>query len=149
MAKFDMKSEIQMSAPFTLALSGTTPAATSLVDTVDCEAVTFLVGTGTVTDAGDANGFSFEVQESDATAASGFTAVADSDLVGLESALQVTADTADNVAVGTIGYVGGKRYVRMVATGTTGTNATALVTAVKGKFKVSPPAATQAVIAAT
>ncbi len=149
MAKFDTRSGTQMCAINTLTLSGTTPAATNLVDMSGFEGCTFFVGTGTVTDAGTAAGFSFEVQESDTTAAADFTAVANADLVGLESALTVTTDSSDNVAVGSIGYVGGKRYVRVVATGTTGTDAAALVVAVKSKAEVQPGTATQAVVSAT
>jgi len=80
--------------------------------------------TGAVTDAGDATGFSVEIQESDTTAAADFAAVADADLIGTESDLAVTADGTDNVAVGSLGYVGTKRYVRVVVTGSTGTDAT-------------------------
>jgi hypothetical protein len=149
MGMIDKRNDTQVCALQTLTLSGTTPAATSLVDMQGFAACTFFVGTGTVTDAGDANGFSFEVQHSDTTAAAAFTAVADEDLTNLESTLTVTLDTADNVAVGSIGYVGTKRYVRLVATGTTGTNAAALVAPVKGSPTVAPPSATQAVLAAT
>jgi len=130
-------------------LSGTTPSAGNVIDMQGFESLTYTVCTGTVTDAGTTSGFSFEVQHSDTTAAADFTAVADADLVGLESALTVTADTSDGVPVGTIGYVGGKRYVRIVATGTTGTDAAVSVHGVKHRAEISPPASTAANIAAT
>lgn len=131
MAKFDMRNCAEYGLALSATLSGATPAAGDWIDMQGWEAVTFSVSTGTVTDAGTASGFAFEVQESDTTAAADATAVADADLIGLESALTVTDDTDDNVFVGTIGYRGDKRYVRIVATGTTGTNAAVTVQARK------------------
>lgn len=107
----------------TLALSGTTPAATSALDMQDVDAVNIDIHTNTVTDAGTASGFSFEIQESDDTVGANFTAVADADLTNAESLLTVTADTDDDAYIGSIGYIGSKRYLRVVGTGTTGTNA--------------------------
>jgi hypothetical protein len=107
-------------------LSGATPAAGDWIDMQGWQSLTFTVGTGTVTDAGTASGFAFEVQESDTTAAADATAVADADLIGTEAALTVTADGDDDKMIGSIGYRGSKRYVRLVATGTTGTNAVRL-----------------------
>lgn len=123
MAKFDMKNNTVIAAAINATLSGTTPSEGNIVDTLGYEAVTFAFHTGTVTDAGTASGFATEIQECDSTADASFTAVADADLVGLESALTVTSDTADGVASGLIGYVGKKRYVRAVVTGTAGTDA--------------------------
>ena len=149
MAKFDEKNNKTMAVGMSATLSGTTPAKGNIVDLKDHEAATFYLQTGTVTDAGDATGFSVEIQESDTTADAAFTAVADGNLIGLESALQVTLDTADTVPVGTIGYRGTKRYVRAVVTGSTGTNAIVLGTWTLSRAKVSPPAATMTSIAAT
>ena len=123
MHKCDMRSETTTAFGISATLSGTTPAAGNIIDVTDYQAATFLFQTGTVTDAGTADGFSVEVQESDTTAAAAFTAVASADLVGLETALTVTSNDDDNVAVGCIGYIGTKKYVRVVVTGTTGSNA--------------------------
>lgn len=131
MAKFDMRNCAEYGLALSATLSGATPAAGNWIDMQGWQAVTFSVSTGTVTDAGTASGFAFEVQESDTTAAADATAVVDADLIGLESALTVTSDDDDNKLVGTIGYRGGKRYVRIVATGTTGTNAVVTVQARK------------------
>lgn len=133
MATYDMKNNLQAAKGLSATLSGATPAKGNIVDMQGFEALTFAVQTGTVTDAGTASGFSFEVQESDTTADADFTAVADADLIGLESALTVTSDTADDDIIGTIGYNGAKRYVRIVATGTTGTDAKVNVIALKGR----------------
>ena len=149
MAQFDMRNNAEFGLGLSATLSGATPAAGDWIDMQGWEALTFTVSTGTVTDAGTASGFSFEVQESDTTAAADATAVADADLVGLESALTVTSDDADNTLVGSIGYIGGKRYVRIVATGTTGTNAAVTVHARKDKGAVMATATIDSGTAAT
>ena len=150
MAKHDMKSNTVIAKAIQATLSGTTPSKGNIVDTLGYEAVTFCFMTGTVTDAGTASGFSFEIQESDTTVDGAFTAVADADLVGLESALTVTLDTDDGVPSGVIGYVGAKRYVRAVVTGTTLTDAVINGIAVLQRPDVAPPAdQTAANIAAT
>jgi hypothetical protein len=149
MAQFDMRNNAEFGLGLSATLSGATPAAGDWIDMQGWEALTFTVSTGTVTDAGTASGFSFEVQESDTTAAAAATAVADADLVGLESALTVTSDDADDTLVGSIGYIGGKRYVRIVATGTTGTNAAVTVHARKDKGAVMATATIDSGTAAT
>lgn len=107
----------------TLTLSGTTPAASDWVDTRGFDAVSLIVKTNTVTDAGTAAGFSFELQEGDDTTDAGATAVATAETLGAISDLTVTADGDDDKLVGAVGYVGDARYARLEATGTTGTNA--------------------------
>ena len=128
---FDTRNDAEYCLALSATLSGATPSKGTLVDMKGFESVTFVVSTGTVTDAGTASGFAFEVQECDTTADTSFTAVADADLIGLESALTVTADANDNKLIGSIGYRGSKRYVRIVATGTTGTDAYTNVVAIK------------------
>jgi hypothetical protein len=149
MAQFDMRNNAEYGLGLSATLAGTTPAAGDWIDMQGWEALTFTVSTGTVTDAGTASGFAFEVQESDTTAAADATAVADADLIGTEAALTVTADTDDDKLIGSIGYVGGKRYVRIVATGTTGTNAAVTVHARKDKGAVMATATIDAGTAAT
>lgn len=149
MAKYDMRNPCEYGLALSATLSGTTPAAGAWMDMQGFEALTFIVSTGTVTDAGAAGGFTFEIQESDTTAAAAATAVADADLIGLESALAVTVDTDDNKLIGSIGYRGEKRYVRVVATGTTGTDAVVSVVAVKGYASDQGTASIDAGTAAT
>lgn len=149
MAKYDMKNDIQVAIAISATLSGATPSKGNIIDMQGFEAATLVLLNNVVTDAGTASGFSYEVQESDTTADAAFTAVADADLVGLESALTVTDDAADNVINGTIGYVGDKRYIRVVCTGTTGTSALVSGVWIKGKPYIMPPAATASPIAAT
>ena len=131
MAKFDTRNDAEYGLALSATLSGTTKVEGDWIDMQGWQSLTFTVSTGTVTDAGTASGFSFQVEEGDDTTDAGATAVADADLIGLESALTVTDDTDDNVFVGTIGYRGDKRYVRMTAVGTTGTDAAVAVHAIK------------------
>ena len=149
MAKFDERNNKEFALGLSATLSGTTPAKGNIIDMQGFESLTYVALTGTVTDAGTASGFAFEVQESDTTADADFTAVADADLLGAESDLTVTSDGDDNTLIGSIGYVGGKRYVRIVATGTTGTNAVVAVSATKGHGAVQGVATNAADIAAT
>lgn len=149
MAKFDMRNNAEYGLALSATLSGTTKAEGDWIDMQGWEAVTFTVSTGTVTDAGTASGFSFQVEESDTTADADATAVADADLIGLESALTVTSDTADNDFIGSIGYRGEKRYVRMTAVGTTLTDAAVTVHARKDKGAIMGEASIDAGTAAT
>lgn len=64
-----------------------------------------------------------EVQHSD-TSGSGFAAVPDTELHGLEADLTIAATDDDKVAQ--IGYHGGKRYVRVVVTVSTGSGVNVL-----------------------
>lgn len=146
---FDERNNAEYGLALSATLSGTTPAAGDWIDMQGWHALTFTVSTGTVTNAGAAAGFSFEIQESDDTQAANATAVADADLIGLESALTVTSDDDDDVFVGSIGYRGNSRYVRVVATGTTGTDAAVTVHATKRQGSVEKSATIDAGTAAT
>lgn len=136
----DMKSNLKVAFGISATLSGTTAAAGNIVDLQGVDSATFLFLTSAVTDAGTTAGFAVEVQHSDTKAAADFTAVADTDLIGLESALTVTDDTYDSKPVGAIGYRGTKRYARVVITGTTGTNAVVFGAWVLGNLAQSAPA---------
>ncbi len=149
MAKFDMRNQAEFGLALSATLSGTTKAEGNWIDMQGWEALTFSVSTGTVTDAGTASGFSFQVEEGDTTVDASATAVADADLIGLESALTVTDDADDNKMIGSIGYRGDKRYVRMTAVGTTGTNAVVTVHARKDVGSVMTTASIDAGTAAT
>ena len=148
MAMFDTRNNAEYAMALSATLSGTTPSAGGAIDMQGWEALTLIVSTGTVTDAGTASGFAFEVQESD-TQDSGYTAVADGDLIGTETALTVTAEAAANTLVGSIGYRGNKRYVRVVATGTTGTDAVVTVTAEKRMGAIMGAATVQDALASS
>jgi len=146
---FDERNGREYGLALSATLSGTTKAEGAWIDMQGFNSLTFTVATATVTDAGAAAGFSFTVEESDTTADADATAVADADLIGLESALTVTSDDDDNKFIGTIGYRGEKRYVRMTALGTSGTNAVVMSHAIKGHGAIQGAASIDAGTAAT
>jgi len=129
----DMLSNKQVVLLGTVTLSGTTPGATSWVDTREFDAVTLILATDTVTDAGATAGFTFTVQHSDLTTASSAAAIVAADSVDGAISLSVTADADDNKLIGGIGYIGSKRYVRMNGVGTAGTDATVKVYGILNK----------------
>lgn len=129
----DMLSNKQVVLLGTVTLSGTTAGATSWVDTRGFDAVTLMLATDTVTDAGATAGFTFTVQHSDTTVAGDAATIVAADSVNGTIALSVTADGDDNKIIGGIGYKGSKRYVRMNGVGTTGTDATVKVYGILNK----------------
>lgn len=145
----DMVSNIQVVNLGTFTLSGVTPAASAWVDTLGYDSATLVLVNGTVTDAGDANGFTATVQHSDSTAAASAVAILAADSVSGAIGVQVTADTADNVVAGGIGYLGSRRYARMNIVGTTGTNAVVTVLAILAEPSRAPTAFAGASVAAT
>lgn len=143
----DMLSNVTMVRGAVQTLSGTTPNNSALFDRRGYDALTVYLETGTVTDAGDANGFTMKLQHSNSTAAGTFVDVPASGILGAN--VTVTTDAANGIIAGGIGYVGGLRYVRAVFTGTTGTNATVQALGVMGKPHRAPVATVGATTAAT
>lgn len=130
MASFDLKSNISNLNAFTpAAISTDTTTAGVEIDTLGFESLTFLMRASTYTD----GTYTPLIQETD-TAGSGYTAVADNDLIGTE------ADTALSAAgVSRIGYVGTKRYVKLsFVSASTSTGATLDAVAVLGSPKTAP-----------
>jgi hypothetical protein len=128
-------------------LSGVTPNNSALIDTKGYSGLTVYLATGAVTDAGTADGFTMKLQHSDSTLGTSFVDVPADELNG--STVSVLLDTDDNIIAGGIGYVGNKRYVRAVVTGTTDTDAVVNVIGHLGKPHQAPAAEVGATVAAT
>ncbi len=128
-------------------LAGATPSNSALIDRRGYDALTVYLETGTVTDAGDATGFTMKLQHSNTTVGTSFVDVPAAGILGAN--VTVTADTDDNIIKGGIGYVGGLRYVRAVMTGSTGTDAVVNALAVLGKPHRAPASIVGATTAAT
>lgn len=95
------------------------------VDLQGFQSATVLIDFGLYTD----GTHTFTVEESDVTG-SGFTAVADADLIGTEPVID---DAAEDNTTHTIGYIGQKRFIRVTATdGTTTTGAVYGASVIKG-----------------
>lgn len=146
MATKDLKTLINPAVGINATLSGETPAKGNVINMAGFASLAFCLMTGAVTDAGTADGFSIILEHSDTTADADFAAVGAADHTG---ALAVTADGDDGVVVGKIGYSGSKQYVRLLVTGTTGTDAEIVGMAILGNPDYAPADTIIANIAAT
>jgi hypothetical protein len=142
----DGLSNIQLVRGADQTLSGTTANASAAFDVRGFGSAAFDVETGVVTDAGTAAGFAMVLQHSDTLVGTDFVAVPAGEFSGT---VTVIDDAADNVIAGSIGYLGSKRYVRGVFTGTTGTDAIVHVKANMGKPARAPVTRVGATIATT
>jgi len=104
-----------------VAVSGTGTATSAYADLQGFDGATIVVVANTVTDAGTASGFTVTLQESADTTDAAATTVA----------------TANTVA-GEFGYLGGKQYVGITVTGTTGSDADISIYAMLGKPAQAP-----------
>lgn len=98
--------------PPVAAVTNNDPYVSGILDTAEFFANEFMWLAGSIADA-DVT-FTLLVEESDDSAMSGATAVADSDLLGTEASGKPLLGS-DNKA-GKIGYVGSKRYIRATLT---------------------------------
>lgn len=130
-------------------LSGTTPNASSWLDTKGFSAAAIEVWTGAVTDAGTASGFTGTMQHSDTTAAADAVDVVAADTTDGTISVTVTADGDDNIIKGVIGYNGNKRYIRVNYVGTTGTDAIVRTVGRLGKPHTAPTTYIGTAVAAT
>ena len=145
----DMINNTQVVFLGAVTVSGTSPAASSWVDTRGFDACTLVLKTNTVTDAGTASGFTVTAQHSDETTGSSAAAIVAKESVDGVIALTVTADADDDKVIGGIGYKGSKRYVRLNAVGTTGSDATVDVYAILNKPHRAETTFVGAAVAAT
>lgn len=126
----------------TQAISTDTTTDGEAIDLQDYDSCLFVFQAGTITD-GD---YTLVIEESDTGAFGGEeSAVADADLDGTEALASFTADDDDN-KVGTVAYIGEKRYVRATVVSTsTSTGATVGATAILGHGHVKPDTANDAI----
>lgn len=101
------------------------------VDLLGYNSVAFVVSTGAIVSAGD---FTAKIQESDVSG-SGYTDAVAADLIGSNAPATLTADGAFK-----LGYIGSKRYVRLVLTKNGGTSIAAGAIAIKGNPRLAPVA---------
>jgi hypothetical protein len=109
-------------------------AATTTSDPIDLlgfEAAMLIIETGAIAGSGD---YTAKLQESDTTTSGDFTDVVAGDLIGSFPASLAAASVVK------VGYIGHKRYVRLVITKNSGTSIAAGVVVVKGKASVRPVA---------
>jgi len=110
----DLASNIAIRAVIAPAVvADNTAAVGTVIDRRGFDSLAYVIATGTLADA-DAT-FAVLLEESDASG-SGFTAVADADMIGTEALASFTY--ADDGAVRKLGYIGHKRYTRLTITPT-------------------------------
>ncbi len=108
-----------------------------IIDRRGFDSVTFLVATGSVADADTT--FTVLLEESDDSGMSGGNAVADADLIGTEALAGFQFD--DDNECRKLGYVGGKRYLRLTITPANNASAALLAAvAVLGHPALAPTA---------
>lgn len=135
MAKFDQKNDLKVANALDIQTIATdTTTAGDILDLQGFNACTFAFHTGTVTD-GD---YTVLIEHGDDSGLSDAAAVADADLIGTEAGASFTDDGDDNL-VGTIGYRGDKRYVRLsIVSANTTSGAVVGATAILGHAHSAP-----------
>lgn len=129
-------------------LSGATPNNSAAIDVRGFGKVSIYLETGAITDAGTAAGFTMKLQDSDTLVGASFADVAAAQVLNGPT-VTVASDTDDDVTAGVVGYLGSKRYVRAVFTGTTGTNAVVSVDVILGNPHRAPCVPIGATVATT
>jgi hypothetical protein len=133
---FDMKSDVSFGRSANLTVGNNTQT-TALVDMQGFEALTAIVNTNTITAFGA--GITFKLQHSDSTAAASFVDCTAAEVIGAVD--PVASDADDDKLMGTVGYRGNKRYVRLAAVGTASTNGVLNVIFMRSRATGSRPVA--------
>lgn len=116
--------------------SRTASANGEIIDTRGFDSLTFVIQLATVTTADATNFFTFTLQHGDDSGLSDAATVTAA--TGLLGSNLVVNDTALSDTIGMIGYVGGKRYVRLVATETLTASAAWSAVAMQNRPHVAP-----------
>jgi len=148
----DMKSNIAASLLILKGREKLTASGSGYADLAGYDAATILIGIGgTGSTVGAASNVKFYVYHSDTATSAGTAAVAAADIIGVTPTsglvLSLATPTACAAAAGItrVGYVGGKRYIRIMyaasgaATGATGAETVkVMVSVVKGRPQLAP-----------
>ena len=112
----DSLNQIKATSAFDYASRTATANGTNIIDMQGFDACTFVVQVAAVTTADGSNYFTLTIQAGDASDLSdGATVTAATGLLGSNIVIDATGDANK---VGLMGYAGGKRYARLVATET-------------------------------
>lgn len=124
----DLKNNIAAVLALSPAVHSATKADASIIDLQGAGSATVIVNTGAIAGAGD---YTISLRHGDASDLSGDAAASGDDLLGAFPAT-LAADSAYSV-----GYRGGKRYVRVVITKNSGTSIAAGAVIVKGHLSLA------------
>jgi hypothetical protein len=132
----DSLNQTKVTSAFNYASNTATANGTNIIDMQGFDSCLFVIQLATVTTADATNFFTFTIQAGDASDLSdGATVTAATGLLGSNL---VVNDTGLSNKVGTMGYAGGKRYARLVATETLTASAAWSAVAVQGLPHVAP-----------
>jgi hypothetical protein len=132
----DSLNQTKVTSAFDYASNTATANGTNVIDMQGFDSCLFVIQLATVTTADATNFFTFTIQAGDASDLSdGATVTAATGLLG--SNLVVNNTSLSNT-VGMMGYAGGKRYARLVATETLTASAAFSAVAVQGLPHVAP-----------
>jgi hypothetical protein len=134
----DLHSNIKISRAISpVSEGGTTALVSQIIDTNGYDSLEFAIATGSLADS-DAT-FAVLVEHSAASDMTGAAAVPDAELLGLESEAAFTFAADDSTRK--IGYMGGKRYVRLTITPAANSGAAVIAAvAIQGHPKTAPVA---------
>lgn len=124
----DLKHNISVVQALAPAVHSATKSDAAIVDLQGAGSATVIINTGAIVGDGD---YTISLRHSDSANMSGDAAVSGDDLLGAFPA-SLEADSAYSV-----GYRGGKRYVRVVITKNSGTSIAASAVVVKGHLSLA------------
>jgi len=127
----DLKSNIAVALALSPAVQAATKSDATIIDLQGCNSAAVIINTGAIVSAGD---YTVSLMHGDASDLTGGAAATGDDLIG-EFPASLAADSSYCV-----GYVGGKRYVRVVITKNSGTSIAAGAVVVKGDLALAPSA---------
>lgn len=128
----DLKNRIDTKLALIPAVHTATKADSAIIDLQGANSATLIINTGAIAGSGD---YTVSLRHGDASDLSGDAAAGASDLLG-----SLPASLAEN-SVYTVGYIGGKRYVRAVITKNSGTSIAAGAVIVRGNLNNAPAVA--------
>jgi len=128
----DLKNRIDVNLALSPVVHTATKSDAPIIDLQGANSATLIINTGAIAGSGD---YTVSLRHGDASDLSGDAAAGASDLLGTLPA-SLAADS-----VYTVGYIGGKRYVRAVITKNSGTSIAAGAVIVKGSLNNSPAVA--------
>ena len=120
MTKRSFKNDQKLAIGIDATLADATPGTAVAIDTQGANNVVIHIFTGTITDAGTA-GITWALTECD-TSGGSYTAVASDEIDGSLADLSILLDGDDDKYIGSIGYLGNKRFIKITPTGTADTD---------------------------
>lgn len=128
----DLKNKIDVKLALIPVAHTATKADSTIIDLQGANSATLIINTGAIAGVGD---YTVSLRHGDAADLTGDAAAASTDLLGT-----LPASLADST-VYTVGYIGGKRYLRVVITKNSGTSIVAGAVIVKGNLNIAPAVA--------